>query len=86
MAAIVHHGRAGTTAATLDASPKPIHREKLIASNMAADIQKALQDDAIQRQARILGEKIRTEDGVEQAVELIENYLKDPEVLMQFNP
>ena len=107
MAAIVHHGGAGTTAAALrasvpavivpyfadqpfwarrvyqlDASPKPIPREKLTASNLAAGIQEALQDDAIQRDARILGEKIRAEKGVEQAVELIERYLKDPEVLM----
>jgi len=43
----------------LGASPKPIPREKLTASNLAAGIQEALQDDAIQRDARILGEKIR---------------------------
>jgi UDP:flavonoid glycosyltransferase YjiC (YdhE family) len=58
----------------------------LTASNLAAGIQEALQDDAIQYEARILGERIRAENGVEQAIELIESYLNDPEVLMQFNP
>jgi UDP:flavonoid glycosyltransferase YjiC (YdhE family) len=111
MAAIVHHGGAGTTAAALragvqsvivpyfadqpfwarqvhqlGASPKPIPRKKLTAPNLARAIQEATQDEAIQQNSSLLREKIRAEDGVEQAVELIESYLKYPEFLMQFNP
>jgi UDP:flavonoid glycosyltransferase YjiC (YdhE family) len=111
MAAVVHHGGAGTTAAGLRAgipavivpyfgdqpfwarlvhqlgtSPAPIPRLKLSASKLADAIHEAIQDDAMQREAGILGEKIRAEKGVEQAVELIESYLKNPEFLMQFNP
>jgi len=37
----------------------------LTASNLTAGIQEALQDDAIQREARILEDKIRAENGVE---------------------
>jgi sterol 3beta-glucosyltransferase len=70
----------------LGVSPKPIPRRKLTAANLARAIQEAIQDDAMQREAGILGEKIRAEKGVEQAVELIESYLKNPEFLMQFNP
>lgn len=111
MAAIVHHGGAGTTAAALragvpsvivpyfadqpfwsrwvyqlGASPKPIPRDKLSAANLASAIQRATMDSTILRNARLLGEKIQAEDGVTIAVELIENYLKDPEYLFQFNP
>jgi len=70
----------------LGASPKPIPRKKLTTANLARAIQEAIQDDSMQREADIIGEKIRSENGVEQAVELIESYLKDPEFLMQFNP
>ena len=49
----------------LGASTKPILQEKLTTSNLAAGIQEALQDDARQREARILEDKIRAEKGVD---------------------
>jgi sterol 3beta-glucosyltransferase len=111
MAAIVHHGGAGTTAAALRAGvpavivpyfadqpfwarhvyqlgacPKPISREKLTAQKLAAAIQEAVQNPAIQKSARQLSESIRSEQGVSQAVQWIEDYLDEPEQLMRFNP
>ena len=111
MAAVLHHGGAGTTAAglrsgvpavivpyfadqpfwarhvhQLGASPAPIPREKLSPMKLAAAIQTAAHDEQIQKTANQLGEQIRGENGVAQAVELIDGYLQQPEQLMRFNP
>ena len=100
MAAVVHHGGAGTTAAGLRAGvpsvvvpffadqpywgwrvqslgvgPKYIMQKKLTAQNLANAISQAVTDKDIQYRARLLGEKIRTEDGVARAVEIVTNYL-----------
>lgn len=100
MAALVHHGGMGTTAAGLRAGvpaivvpftadqpfwgrriyqlgvgPKPILRKKLTAKKLAEAIDKALNDQAMRRQAARLGERICAEDGARRAVEVIERYL-----------
>jgi UDP:flavonoid glycosyltransferase YjiC (YdhE family) len=100
VAAAVHHGGAGTTAASLragvptvvvphladqpfwgervyalGAGPKPILRNKLTASSLAAAIRMATSNLDMKRQAEALGAKIRAEYGIEQAVERIETYL-----------
>jgi sterol 3beta-glucosyltransferase len=100
MAAIVHHGGAGTTAAALRAGvpaivvpftsdqpfwgrrvyrlgvgPKPIPRKKLTAAKLAAAIRSATGDQAMRRRAVELGRRIRAEDGVARAVEVVERYL-----------
>ncbi len=102
MQAIVHHGGAGTTAASLCAGiptiivphladqsfwgkrvellgvgPRAIPREKLTAPALAAAIWTALADQDMQRRAAELGAQIRAEDGVGNAVGLIEPYLHD---------
>jgi sterol 3beta-glucosyltransferase len=111
MAAVVHHGGAGTTAAGLRAgvpsvivpyfgdqpfwarrvyqlgvSPKPIPRQKLTAEKLAQAIQQATQDEHIRQYSSILGEKIRAENGVKNAVAHIEHYLGHPEELLKHNP
>ena len=111
MAAVVHHGGAGTTAAglragvpavivpyfadqpfwarhvhQLGASPVPIPREQLCAAKLAAAIRSALKNDQMKTTASQLGQQIRGENGVAQAVELINSYLEKPEQLMRFNP
>jgi UDP:flavonoid glycosyltransferase YjiC (YdhE family) len=111
MAAVTHHGGAGTTAAALragvpslivpyfadqpfwarhvyqlGASPKPIPRKKLTASNLATAIEEAVQNKAILQHSASLGKKIRAEDGVMHAVERIENYLQNPQDLLKHNP
>ncbi len=99
MAAVVHHGGAGTTSATMRAGvpglvipfmsdqpfwarrvhalgvgPKPIPRERLTAERLARGIHRAVHDPAIRLRAVDLGRRMRAEDGVGRAVELIEQY------------
>jgi sterol 3beta-glucosyltransferase len=111
MAAVVHHGGAGTTAAGLRAGvpsvivpyfadqpfwarhvhhlgacPAPIPRLKLSAQKLADALQAATQDELINSTSGQLGDQIRTENGVSNAVKLIDSYLQEPELLMRFNP
>lgn len=97
MAAVVHHGGAGTTAAAfragvpnivvpffadqhfwgahvsrLGTGPKPIPRKELTAENLAGAIREALTSAQIRRCAESLAERIRKEDGVTTAVEILE--------------
>ena len=53
----------------------PIPRKKLTANNLAAAITEATTNRALQANARALGEKIRAEDGVTAASQLVELYL-----------
>jgi sterol 3beta-glucosyltransferase len=100
MAAVVHHGGAGTTAAGLRAGvpgiviphmqdqpywgrrvhdlgvgPAPIPRRKLTAGKLTNAITQAVGDQDIREKARLVGEKIRAEDGLGRTVKLIEAYL-----------
>ena len=111
MAAVVHHGGAGTTAAglragvpsviapyfadqpfwarivnQLGAGPKPIPRLKLSADKLAAALQQCTRDGQMQRTASQLGDQIRKENGISDAVRLIYSYLQNPDELMRFNP
>jgi sterol 3beta-glucosyltransferase len=97
MAAVVHHGGAGTTSMGLWAGvpsivipfmgdqpfwaqrvyelgvgPKPIPRQRLTVNLLAEAIHCAVTDKAIQERATSLGERIRAENGVAQAVAIIE--------------
>lgn len=92
--AAVHHGGAGTTAASLrsglptvvvpffldqtfwgwrvtklGAGPKPVPRKKLTSERLAAAILRVTTDADVKQRARLLGEKIRAENGVARAVE-----------------
>lgn len=100
MAAIVHHGGAGTTGAALSAGvpslivphfgdqyywgrriaelgvgPKPIVRKKLTAERLATALSTMLHDSGMRERASSLGAKITAEDGVNQAVQIIRNYI-----------
>ena len=97
MAAVVHHGGAGTTAASLRAGvptivtpffadqpfwgqrvyalgvgPKPIPRKRLTTGLLAEAINTAVTDQTMRARAADLGERIRAENGVAQAVAVIE--------------
>lgn len=97
MAAVVHHGGAGTTAAGLragrpsvicpfsmdqpfwgrrvheaGAGPQPVFQKHLTAPALAAAIQEATERTSIQRAAEALGRRIRSENGVQRGVDLIE--------------
>jgi sterol 3beta-glucosyltransferase len=61
--------------ANLGVSPEPIPRKELSVERLAAAIQRAVSDSEMCRHAAELGERIRAEDGVAQAVEWIQNQL-----------
>lgn len=96
MAAVVHHGGAGTTAAGLRAGvpsivipffadqpfwgqtvsklgvgPAPIPRQKLTAERLTDAIQATISNVDMRQRAKDLGEKIRSEDGIKRAVEIV---------------
>ena len=97
MAAVVHHGGAGTTGAALRAGvpqvvvpftadqpfwgervralhvgPPPINRKRLTADRLADCIRFAVADPAVRSGALALGERIHAEDGVGNAVRVVE--------------
>jgi len=97
MAAVVHHGGVGTTAAGLRAGvpsivtpffgdqpywghrvfelgvgPKPIPRKQLDSDRLGSAIRTAVSDGAMKEKAAELGSKIRNEDGVSEAVRVLE--------------
>ncbi len=101
MAAVVHHGGAGTTAAGLRAGvpsiivpfmgdqpfwgkrvadlgvgPTPIPRKKLTGARLGEAITEAITNTAMRRKASDLGEKLRAEDGVGEAVRFIDHCIK----------
>lgn len=96
MAAVVHHGGSGTTAAGLRAGvpsilipaatdqllwaqrvaalglgPKPILRPRLNAGRLVEAIIRATRDSSLRSRTVTFGEKIRAEDGVARAVEIV---------------
>jgi sterol 3beta-glucosyltransferase len=100
MAAVVHHGGAGTTAEGLRAGvptvivpfivdqsfwgnrvkdlgvgPEPISAKKLTAEKLAAAIRAATTDSKMKARAAALGKAIRAEDGVGNAVKIVQQYL-----------
>lgn len=99
MAAVVHHGGAGTTSAGLRAGvpsvvvpffadqpfwartvyspgvgPPPIPHRRLTATRLAEAIEHAINDAQMRARASELGAKIRAEDGVGRAVEIIASH------------
>lgn len=100
MAAVVHHGGAGTTGAglragkptvivpaggdqpfwgrrvfELGAGTKPIPRQRLTAEKLAEAIRTAVSDTTMRQRAAALGEAIRAEDGVGNAVRILQQAL-----------
>jgi sterol 3beta-glucosyltransferase len=64
----------GERVKALGVGPKPILRSKLTAERLAKAIREAVEDEGIKRRAAELGAKIRAEDGVGNAVKLIQRY------------
>ncbi len=101
MAAVVHHGGAGTTGAGLAAGvpsiitpvmgdqpwwgrrvhelgvgPKPVMRRQLTVEHLADAIKQAVTDEEMRDRAATLGERIRAEDGVGNAVRIVEEQFR----------
>jgi sterol 3beta-glucosyltransferase len=99
MAAVVHHGGSGTTAAAVRAGvpaiitpfgfdqalwgrriaqlgvgPAPIRNEELTAETLGAAIVEATTNDAMRKRAAELGARVRAEDGIGRAIELLNEY------------
>lgn len=104
VAAVVHHGGAGTTGAALAAGrpqvicpcflDQPFWADKMrqlgVASSatplrkhttatLAAAIRKAVSDHGLRRQAEIIGQAVRAENGAESAVKFLEKIHKEPQ-------
>lgn len=102
MAAVVHHGGAGTTAAGLRAGvpsiiipffgdqpfwgqrvaelgvgPQPIPRKRVTPEQLAQAVTQAVTEPGMRQRAADLGARIRAEDGVGQAVALIDQYSRE---------
>jgi UDP:flavonoid glycosyltransferase YjiC (YdhE family) len=100
MAAVIHHGGAGTTAEGLRAGvpsivvpfildqpfwgqrvysmgvgPRPIQRKRLTAARLSRSIRLAVTDAGIRQRAAALGHAVRSEDGVGNAVGIIQKVL-----------
>jgi len=65
----------GARVAALGAGPRPIPRNKLTAENLASAIRQVTGDPGLRERAAALGVKLRAEDGIGRAIELIEEYL-----------
>lgn len=101
VAAVVHHGGAGTTGAAMRASrpavvvpffadqplwarcverlgvgPRPVPLKRLTVDRLAAAIRAAVTDEGMARRAADLGAKIRGEDGVGNAVAIVDRTLR----------
>jgi sterol 3beta-glucosyltransferase len=61
----------------LGAGPQPIPRKQLSVDQLAAAISTAVSDASMRKRAEALGERIRAENGVARAVEILERYLQD---------
>jgi UDP:flavonoid glycosyltransferase YjiC (YdhE family) len=59
----------------LGVGPRPIPRQRLTAEKLARAIELALNDQVMRQRAATLGQRIRAEDGIERAVEIIKHYL-----------
>ncbi|KJH72039.1 glycosyltransferase [Aliterella atlantica] len=61
----------------LGVSPKPIPRKQLTVESLADAIKVATSDTQMQQKAALLGRKISSENGVEQAVAIVHQYLQN---------
>jgi len=105
MAAVVHHGGAGTTAEGLRAGvpsvivpfildqpfwaarikalglgPDPIPQKKLTADRLADAIKMAVSDSGMKQRAHSIGSDIRNENGIDNAVKIVQRYFGEPEI------
>ncbi len=101
MSAVVHHGGAGTTGASLragvpniiipftsdqpfwgrrvhslGAGPKPLPAKKLTAQTLANAIIAAVSDQEMNARAKAIGERIRAEDGVSRAMDIVQKHIE----------
>ena len=64
----------GQVVANMGLGPEPIPRKRLSAENLSPAIEKAILDQNIRRKAEIIGKRVREEDGIGCAIDLIYRY------------
>ncbi|HLF88861.1 MAG TPA: glycosyltransferase [Anaerolineales bacterium] len=64
----------GARTAEMGVGPKPIPFNKLTPERLAASIQTAVTDSEMRRRATDLGQKLRAENGIQRAVEIIQTF------------
>jgi len=67
----------GKRVAALGVGPEPIPFKRLTVASLAAALRQAVEDETMRKKATQLGERIRTEDGVGNAVLVIEQFLSN---------
>jgi UDP:flavonoid glycosyltransferase YjiC (YdhE family) len=67
----------GQRVATLGVGPRPLPRKKLTANQLAAAISESVSNTKMQQQAHDLGQKIQAEDGIGEAIALIDRFTKN---------
>jgi UDP:flavonoid glycosyltransferase YjiC (YdhE family) len=65
----------GQRVADLGVGPRPIPRKHLTVERLATAIRAAVTDREMRHRARVLGARIRAEDGVGRAVSIIDRYV-----------
>jgi UDP:flavonoid glycosyltransferase YjiC (YdhE family) len=65
----------GQRVADLGVGPSPIPYKELSVEGLAAAIQVAVSDEAMRSRAIALGQKIRAEDGIANAIEAFDRHL-----------
>lgn len=70
----------GQRVARLGVGPPPILRSRLTSERLAEAISQSLTDHAMRARAAELGKRIRAEDGVSRAVEIVERVVRLPQV------
>ncbi len=70
----------GKRIASLGVGPEPIGIQKLTAARLARVIEQALNDPVMRQKAQELSQYIQAEDGIQRAVDLINEHLKNPYV------
>lgn len=60
------------------AGPKPIRLRRMSAETLAEEIETAVTDDEIRARTTALGEKIRAEDGIGNAIVVVTQYMQRP--------
>ena len=66
----------GDRVSRLGVGPEPIPHRKLNAENLAGAIREMLEDEGMRQRASALGECLRSEDGVANAIRIIKKYLE----------
>jgi UDP:flavonoid glycosyltransferase YjiC (YdhE family) len=62
----------------LGCGPRPILRKQLTIARLVTAIEQAVTDRAMQQRAAQIGQQIRSEDGIVEAVQLIEKIAAEP--------